>query len=186
MATTGSVILLDYTSGLAENPRQVHRSGFAARLRTGGRHAVFTGMDGAVHQPAMRRPRPLAARRRCSQRPLQQLRLAAAQRTAAAGPSVSHAAAFARQLSAARSASLKREAAPALCAPTTIRLKKRERPLGGRPLWVRDTEVERVQRNLRAVLPGSFSKLGRSREFPRPRKSRRTHPHCAGWEGEQI
>jgi len=143
-------------------------------LREGGRRAVFAGLDRAVHQSPMSGPRPLAACRRCASRPLQQLRRAASQRSAPAGPSLPDAAAFAGKLSPGRSAALTGSPAGPLApgspgfrargaaSRTTIRdrsedtvcgawirsdgvhrfrsflrqplAKKKERPLGGRPL----------------------------------------------------
>ena len=79
-------------------------SGKSAQHFTGGKQrAVFAGLDRAVHQPGVRRPRPLAACLRLRRGSLQQLQLSAPQCSATAGPTPAVASTLARQLPAARS-----------------------------------------------------------------------------------
>jgi hypothetical protein len=155
-ATTSSMILLDYTSAFAENPRQVHRSGFTF-APGGGSRAVFAGMDRAVYQSKVRRPRPLAARRRRSQGSLQQLRFAAAQRPAAPGTSLSDASPLAGQLSPAHPA-------PLNCGRPTGAFRSPWNPAenegaaagGNGRSGVRGTEVELVLARPACRIPGSL------------------------------
>jgi len=112
--TIRSSFLLDTTSPSHHNPSGVlaHSGSWwddrANRLEA--RRAIPSGLDRAMHQCRLFGSRPLAAGQFLYSRFVQQLRFAAAQRAAAAGPALAHASANARPLSAIATAALTRAA----------------------------------------------------------------------------
>src|SRR5215472_12080534 len=100
--------LLDTTLCSRNNPPHLAASAAASPVRArplGEAHAIFAGLDRAMHQSGLRRPRPLAARssfrsqRRFGILPV--MRQPAAGRTSTHRPTPPHEAALARRPSAA-------------------------------------------------------------------------------------